>query len=191
MMKCVRRSVLVLVLVLVLSAACSSKPDIATPPPPNEAAAVDLPSSKATTTDSTPVTCPAGPRIHAKANGEDLELRSDPYAKEYDELAIVDWRTDLNGDSAEDVGLTFMGSSGSKGESVRGVFASCGADQYVAVWGPDYIFAIELSADSRRAQRGWRELIAVKRVEDADREQFDRVEKRTMRFVQGRYVEAP
>ncbi len=69
-----------------------------------------------------------------------------------------------------------------------------GGDEFVAVWGPDYVFAIELPPDAEKTEQPsgtWRELIAVVRREQADREQLDRVEKKSLRFEQGRYREAP
>lgn len=134
--------------------------------------------------------CPAGPRYYLKANGEELELRKDPAATQYDELAVVEWRKDLNGDGVDDLGLRLMGTTGSKGESMWGIFVDCGGGQFVAAWGPEYVVSIELPPSSARADRKlgkWIDLVAVTRVEQANRQQHDRIEKHTLRFARGRY----
>lgn len=101
----------------------------------------------------------------------------DPDHGAYEGKGILSWQIDLNGDRALDLGVTLMGTSGSKGEAVRSVFVNCGHEEYVTVWGPDYIFAIELPSDADKVEQQpgtWRDLIAVHRREQADREQPDR-----------------
>lgn len=136
--------------------------------------------------------CPAGARYHVKANGDEVELRKRATAPEYDELAIIEWRADLNRDGFPDFGASLMGTGGSKGESMWIVFVNCGANEVVAAWGPEYVVAIEAPTSALKARRGaWLDLVRVTRVEQADRQQRDRIEKHTLRFSQSQYRVAP
>lgn len=146
--------------------------------------------STSTTESAAAVACRVGPRVYTRPTDDGLELRADPAAVEPDELAIVDWRSDLDGDGRLDLGLSFDGSTGSKGESLLGAFLACGGDQFVAVWGPEYAFGLGLApgdATPPSADR-WRRLLLSVRMEHPN-EPVDGLEEHTLRFVDGRYRE--
>lgn len=169
----------------VFAVACWLQPTVSS-------AFADRQTIKSPAQSAAPTSCPAGPRYHVKVNDEEIELRQSPVASEYDELALVEWRADVNGDGLHDFGAWLMGTAGSKGESMWAVFVNCGANQLVAAWGPEYAVAIEAPTSSLKARRGnWLDLVRLTRWEQPDRQQRDVVEKHALRFSRGRYRVAP
>lgn len=87
------------------------------------------------------------------------------------------WRDDLNGDGLPDLALRFADACGNWGDCPYAVLATCGAERYAVVWGPEYCVELEVGGDGGE---GWAELVAVDRVGDEGA-------RRVWRFADGRY----
>ena len=93
------------------------------------------------------------------------------------------WEGDLNGDGHADLVLRFFELCGNYGDCPFAVYAGCGEDRFVPVWGPRYAVALEIPKSSPSA--GWAELVQVELHEDASGGDFDVMT--TLSFQSGRY----
>jgi hypothetical protein len=96
--------------------------------------------------------------------------------------ASLMWRGDLNADGEEDLMLRFFELCGNAGECPWAVYAGCGEDRYVSVWGPEY--TVQLEAPSAKVRQGWADLTRIVRITTTQR---DYASKSTLRFSNGAY----
>jgi hypothetical protein len=96
--------------------------------------------------------------------------------------ASLMWRGDLNKDGQDDLMLRFFELCGNEGECPWAVYAGCGEDRFVTVWGPDY--SVQLEVSRAGAEQGWADLERTVRITTRKR---DYPSKQTLRFTRGAY----
>lgn len=80
------------------------------------------------------------------------------------ELVDAVWTGDLNGDGKVDRIVRFPGTYSSWGDAVIDVYAGCGGDRYVEVWGNDvYTVDLKPAKTGHRSAQGWLDLALVQR----------------------------
>jgi hypothetical protein len=133
------------------------------------------------------VRCPAGAtgakvRIAQVRSEEDRSVMKVTPNPELGGEASLMWRGDLNADGREDLMLWFFELCGNAGECPWAVYAGCGEDNFVSVWGPEY--TVQLEAPRAKVSQGWADLTRVMRITTTKR---DYASRSTLRFTNGAY----
>jgi hypothetical protein len=121
--------------------------------------------------------------VHVRKEDDREVMSVDPDPQLGGEASVM-WRGDLNGDGRPDLILRFFELCGNAGECPWGVYAGCGQDESISVWGPEYTFRIDSPAESGK---GWAPLMQTIRVAKVGR---DDAEKRKLLFQNGAYRSA-